>query len=132
MPESIKHYELVKELINEARTEVPQGNWKMILTDSSESSNLPPKTSEGFRPDIYYNFDNLLVIGEAKTSNDIDRQHSRSQYESYLKECSRFNGVAIFILAVPILDGASANNILQKIRKKYPGDYRISIRRCLC
>lgn len=69
----------------------------------------------------------MLIIGEAKTSNDIERLHSRLQYESYIQKCSTFPGQAMFIIAVPWMDRAAAHNIIRKICKKYPGRYTVRI-----
>ena len=128
MSESIQHHQLVQVLKNEVKSIVPPECWGLVQIDSPDSLNLPPKTVEGYRPDIYYQFDKLLVIGEAKTSNDVERQHSRAQYESYLKECAIFSGQAILIVAVPLLEQASANNILRNLKKKHPGKYQIIVK----
>ena len=67
----------------------------------------------------------VMFIGEAKTSDDILREHSINQYYSYLKKCSLNQGHATFVLAVPLEDRARANNILGKIKKEIPGDYEV-------
>ena len=97
---------------------MPSDKW-LIQIDSPDSTNYPPKTAEGYRSDVYFQFENLLVIGEAKTSNDVENKRSRAQYASYLKECSRFHGQAFFIMVVPLLEQSSANNILKNLKKKF-------------
>jgi hypothetical protein len=88
---------------------------------------IPAKTIEGYRPDIYYFFEDLLIIGEAKTADDVERQHSRAQYEAYMKECANFHGKAVLIIAVPWMEHAAANNIVRNLKKKIPGSYTIKI-----
>ena len=127
MSESAQHQQLVRIIIDDIINEVGSGNTALIATDAVDGFALPPLTSEGFRPDVYYLLNNRLIIGEAKTSDDIDRLHSRSQYESYIKKCSLFQGNATFILAVPWMDHATANNIVRKISKQYPGNYTFKI-----
>ena len=127
MSESAQHQQLVRTIIDDIINEVGSGNTALIATDAVDGFALPPLTSEGFRPDVYYLLNNRLIIGEAKTSDDIDRLHSRSQYESYIKKCSLFQGNATFILAVPWMDHATANNIVRKISKQYPGNYTFKI-----
>ena len=127
MSESAQHQQLVRTIIDDIINEVGSGNTALIATDAVDGFALPPLTSEGFRPDVYYLLNNRLIIGEAKTSDDIDRLHSRSQYESYIKKCSLFQGDATFILAVPWMDHATANNIVRKISKQYPGNYTFKI-----
>ena len=68
-----------------------------------------------------------MVIGEAKTSDDIERLHSRQQYESYVLKCALFDGEAVFLVAVPWIDRATIHNILRLLRKKYPGNYHVRI-----
>ena len=127
MSESLQHQQLIKLIIDTAISIVGKDNAALIATDAVDGYALPPLTSEGFRPDVHYCYRNILIIGEAKTSADIDRLHSRSQYESYIKKCSLFQGAATFILATPWMDHATAHNIIRKIRKQYPGNYSVKI-----
>ena len=88
---------------------------------------LSPLTAEGFRPDVYYQYGDTLIIGEAKTSDDVGRLHSLQQYDSYIRKCSLFEGKAYFIAAVYWADKAQLHNILRREKMKYPGDYIITI-----
>lgn len=127
MSESAQHQQLVKLIIDDVVNDVGSAHTALIATDAVDGFALPPLTSEGFRPDVYYLFGDRMIIGEAKTSDDIDRLHSRRQYESYIKKCSLFQGNAAFILAVPWMDHATAHNIIRKIKKQYPGSYTVKI-----
>ena len=127
MSESLQHQQLVKQIIDEAISIVGIKNRSLIASDAVDGFSLPPLTSEGFRPDVYYCYENMLIIGEAKTSSDIERLHSREQYKSYIRKCSLYPGEAILIVAVPWTDHATMHNILIKIIKKHPGQYSIKI-----
>ena len=127
MSESAQHQQLVNLIIADVINEVGSSHSALIATDAVDGFALPPLTSEGFRPDVYYLYNDRMIIGEAKTSEDIDRLHSRSQYESYIKKCSLFQGSATFILATPWMDHATAHNIIRKIEKQYPGNYSVKI-----
>lgn len=127
MSESLQHQQLVKLIIETTISMVGKDNTALIATDAVDGYVLPPLTSEGFRPDVYYCYQDVLIIGEAKTSADIERLHSREQYESYIKKCSLFSGNATFLIAVPWTDHASINNIIKKICKRYPSNYNIKI-----
>jgi hypothetical protein len=127
MSESAQHLQLVNLLISKVKKMVPKDHWCIICSDSFGAVCLPPQTEEGYRPDVYYYFEELLIIGEAKTSDDVERIHSRAQYEAYIKKCSIFKGMAWFFVAVPWTERATAFNILQKLRKKYPGNYKICV-----
>jgi len=127
MSESIAHIKLVKDLKKMVMDVIPSDNWCLIQEDTPESLNLPPLIEERFRPDIYYQFENLLVIGEAKTGYDVSRKHSRAQYDSYLRECAKFSGNAFLFLSVPWLEEAEASNIIRLLKKKHPGEYSTRI-----
>lgn len=127
MSESLQHQQLVKLIIDTAISIVGKDNAALVATDAVDGYALPPLTSEGFRPDVHYCYRNILIIGEAKTSSDVERLHSRAQYESYIKKCALFPGEAILFIAVPWMDHATANNIVKKIAKRYPGNYKIKI-----
>lgn len=127
MSESAQHLQLVNLIIDEVVSMVGETNHYFIMSDATDNHALSPLTEEGYRPDVYYQHQNCLIIGEAKTSDDIARIHSKMQYESYLKKCSLFNGKAIFLVAVPWMDHAAIYNILRKLRQKYPGTYKIQI-----
>ncbi len=127
MSESAQHIALVNLLLEHVKIMVGPDNSCFITSDCADGFPLSPQTTEGFRPDIYYEFQSTLIIGEAKTSNDVERIHSKMQYESYIKKCALFSGDAYFIAAVHWMDRAAMNNILKRIKKQYPGDYKIII-----
>ena len=121
MSESLQHQQLVKLIIDTTISIIGKDN------SAFDGYALPLLTSEGFRPDVHYCYQDKLIIGEAKTSSDIERLHSREQYESYIKKCALFQGEAILLIAVPWTDHATINNIVKKLAKRYPGNYRIEI-----
>ena len=82
MSESLQHQQLVKLIIDTTISIVGKDNTALIATDAVDGYTLPPLTSEGFRPDVYYCYQDMLILGEAKTSSDIERLHSREQRQS--------------------------------------------------
>lgn len=127
MSESVQHRQLVHLIINKVNAIVGSDNRRFICSDSVDGFALSPLMIEGYRPDVFYQYSDLLIIGEAKTSNDIERLHSKQQYESYIRKCSLFYGQAMFMLAVPWMDHAAAYNIVEKIHRRYPGEYSCQI-----
>lgn len=117
MSESKKHMDLVRRL-KEYIEKLPNIENGLIQSDLPETSEKPILTTEGFRPDIYYEYLDTMVIGEAKTTFDFERQHSLEQYESYLRRCSLYWGKATFILAVPWMEYTSAKNLIRRIKKR--------------
>lgn len=90
----------------------------LFSMDNGDSANVPLQVGDGHRPDFMYEWDGVLVIGEAKTPFDLERRHSISQYRSYLRCCEQFEGEAYFILSTCWEYEATAKNLLKKIRKE--------------
>lgn len=86
-----------------------------IACDIFEYNNTPRKMPEGYFPDLFYEYKNNLIIGEAKTELDFDREHSINQYKSYLNYCDNYSGNSIFILAVPWNIFVSAKRLLKRL-----------------
>lgn len=127
MSESAQHLQLVNLIIDEVVSMVGKTNRCFIMSDVADGYALSPLMEEGYRPDVYYQYHNILLIGEAKTGDDVARMHSKLQYESYLKKCSLFRGKAVFLVAVPWTEHATIHNILRKLQQKYPGTYEVRI-----
>ena len=127
MSESAKHQRLVRMIVERIEDMVGNEFTSFICSDLGNGAIVPPVTNEGYRPDAYYQYEQVMIIGEAKTTEDIERKHSILQYESYLRKCSLFTGEATLVVAVPWMDHARINNILTTLQKKYPGKYSIII-----
>ena len=125
MSESEQHQRLVKMIIDDIVQIVGKDQSCFIESDVQDGRPLPQLTQEGFRPDVTFQYKDMLIIGEAKTSNDVDTIHSRMQYESYIHKCSLFQGKAILIIAVPWTEYATVYNIINRIKKQYVGTYSI-------
>lgn len=127
MGESRKHKILVEYVFRFIKESIGEEWDCFIETDMNDERPLPQLTMEGYRPDVFFEYDGVMFIGEAKTSDDILKEHSINQYCSYLKKCSLSKGDATFVLAVPLEDCARANNILVKIKKDVPGEYAVKV-----
>ena len=127
MSESSTHQKLVELIIEYIGDKVGQDYVCFIESDMSDGRPLPELTDEGYRPDVSYEYNGQMIIGEAKTSDDVSREHSLLQYASYLRKCSLYNGKAEYVMAVPWTEQAEANNVVKRIKNQYPGDYEIKI-----
>lgn len=119
MPESSKHMMFVEKLFIEAQKIIPNEYHVLIYSDKPESTEKPPRTKNGFVPDLFYSHKGILIIGEAKTAEDVEREHSLSQYESYFEEALKFEGKAILLFASPWFTKNSLKNIVRSLYKKY-------------
>lgn len=125
MGESAQHQKLVRMIIDSIEEMVGNDQSCFIESDIADGRPLPHLTQEGFRPDVIFQYNDRLIIGEAKTSNDVDTIHSKQQYESYIRKCSLFQGNAMLIIAVPWTEYATIYNIISRIKKQYVGTYSI-------
>ncbi len=101
--ESNKHHSLVKKIYKYVST-LDYVEDKLIESDIFEVNGNVTRTPEGFVPDLFYNHNNTFIIGEAKTDEDFEREHSLLQYKSYfnlLKEKSNNGYNCIFVIGVP-------------------------------
>lgn len=130
MPESAEHLSLVDHIIRYIDQEFSGTAGLVVLADLPRSSiqEKPPRVG-GYAPDVYA-IDvpcTLAIIGEAKTSDDLDCLHSRNQIRAFL-EFLRFKKQGILILAVPWQCVASARSMVKDIKRTLPIEIeRISI-----
>ena len=117
MPESIEHMKFVDRLINEAKKIVPHNFHVFIFVDKPDFRQVTYQTKDNFVPDLYYNYNGLLIIGEAKSSKDVSRFHSISQYESYYQEALNFSGRSILLFAIPWYAKGEIKNLIKKYNK---------------
>lgn len=62
-----------------------------MLIDLGEEGKTPPKVIDGFRADIYVQTPKYIIIGEAKTDEDIRNKHTVAQLVAYIKHVKTFN-----------------------------------------
>ena len=119
MPESLEHMNLVKRLEYVAHDIVPEPHHIFICSDTPDSNVKPERTSDNYAPDLMFKNANIMIIGEAKTGSDVDRQHSINQYESYMKDLNNFPGRKCIIFAVPWYSKNTIKNISKRLRAKF-------------
>ena len=115
--ESNVHHNLVKKT-NEFVSNQLNIKKSVIECDIFEISGNVSRMEEGYVPDLYYNYNELIIIGEAKTENDLERTHSLQQFESYIKHLDKYYKMrykAVLIVAVPWQASISAYRILKRM-----------------
>ncbi|SRR5258708_17220141 len=120
MPESVLHQALVGSIIAHIRSKYAGLEYVVALHDlpGAIGSEKPPKIG-AFRPDVYA-IDAPLsrtIIGEAKTQVDLETDHSRKQFEAFLRFL-RMRDNSVFILAVPWQAKIRGCALLQLIQKE--------------
>lgn len=118
--ESSIHNNLVKKIYNYVSS-YPNIEKKLIESDIFEVKGNITRMLEGYIPDVYYNYNNITIIGEAKTEKDLETVHSINQYKSYIRHLKIHadNGnECIFIIAIPWQASVSAYKIIKKLLSK--------------
>ena len=130
MSESVEHRILVEELSGWVLRELLENDRGYLRVDneSYRNSEYSKLIVNGFRPDVFafVNRSNLLVIGEAKTALDIDREHSVMQYRSYYDTCILNSGESYIVFAVPFACAPRLRNVLRNAA--ISGNERIKIK----
>ena len=69
MSESAQHLQLVNLIIDEVVGMIGETNKCFIMSDAADGYALSPLMGDGYRPDVYYQYQNKLIIGEAKQTH---------------------------------------------------------------
>ena len=88
-----------------------------IATDLGDASMLPPKSIDGFRADIYVNTAKYVIIGEAKTDDDIIKNHTFDQFASYVKDVKAQDKERHIIMSGSMAAYPTIRNFIRRFRK---------------
>lgn len=127
MSDSPQHLALVNSILALVRKDFPPTKF-VVLSDLPGSIDKPPRIN-GFVPDVFAEDapHTAVVIGEAKTVQDLQTAHSRLQIAAFLRFlAAQQNGV--FVLAVPWTAKATARKIVElELRELEPQHVRVVI-----
>ena len=125
MSESSKHIKLIKVIKQfvEENENIEKAFLRCDLIDEYKTEGL----INGYRPDLFYKYKEKIIIGEAKTKNDIDRKHSIEQYKSYLEYCSLNGENTKFIISVPWTETIYAKRILKNLKSQFNYNTKILV-----
>jgi hypothetical protein len=111
------HVNLVQELANWVNLNCQASERALMLLDLPETrQGSNPPIIGGFIPDLYIK-SNRLVIGEAKTAGDLDRQHTRDQLTEYIKYLNQRQD-SLLLIAVPWYCVPRAKSMVRNIVAK--------------
>ena len=71
-----------------------------------------PQIIGGSIPDVFYNDSNYIILGEAKTDNDIDQEHTQRQLNDYINEARTYDADRNIILCTSIMGFSRMKNII--------------------
>lgn len=116
MPESKAHMDFVRRMVEYASTQISMCEKVMIQADLPEYDGRTPKLIGGYYPDLYHKNSHCIIIGEAKTDNDIENSHTESQLECYIEEVRCYDLPRHIIICSSVLSFALIKNLI--LRKK--------------
>jgi hypothetical protein len=127
MSDSAQHLALVNSILALVKKDFPLTKF-VVLSDLPGSFDKPPRIN-GFVPDVFAEDAprTAVVIGEAKTVQDLQTNHSRLQIAAFLRFlAAQQNGV--FVLAVPWPAIATAQVIVDlELRELEPQHVKVVI-----
>lgn len=118
MGESQEHHNYVCEIYKYVQRYIVPEKKYCLKADLYECEK-PSLVYNSYVPDVMYRDKDILIIGEAKTIEDYNTEHSYKQYEAYMKECSLFPGESRIVIYVPWQLSFSASNHFKHLKEKY-------------
>jgi len=110
--ESLTHMSFVKKIADYVST-IPQDFTRNLLcVELPGEYNRCPQIIGGSIPDVFYNDSNYIILGEAKTDNDIDQEHTQRQLNDYINEARTYNADRNIILCTSIMGFSRMKNII--------------------
>lgn len=119
MAESHAHLTYVRHIVNFIPTIVTDFASALLCADLPESEHQTTTTISGFYPDVYYHSLTDMVIGEAKTDGDIEREHTDLQIDSYIKELQTFDARKHLIFSTSSYSFALFHNKLLRLKRQH-------------
>lgn len=117
MAESSTHMALVRRLVGYVQASMNSRQHLSVLHDLPGliGCDKPPRLGP-YRPDLYAADVPVttVIVGEAKTSKDLETVHSRLQLRAYLRHLALYPG-STMILAVPWSVRVRAENLLRLV-----------------
>lgn len=118
MAESFQHKNLVRKIVSYLDTIInicPD----LIEADLDDYNTRTTRVVGGYYPDVFYRDTEKIIIGEAKTENDLLTPHTEKQISSYISEVLLFPGHKHIIISVPFI---VADTLYNYINSKYDDD----------
>ena len=121
MSESSAHTLLVSKLLDWIQENInPKDDLSILVDSASSPPEARPPTIGGKVPDVYVKSvgsDRLVLIGEAKTSQDVETDHTKEQLRFYLEHLT-WQRSAILLIAVPWQKVRLAQSIVRLVQRE--------------
>ena len=129
--ESLSHMAFVKKIADYVSTIPEDFTRNLLCVELPGEYNRCPKIIGHSIPDVFYNDSNYIIIGEAKTDNDIDQEHTQRQLNDYISEVRTYDADRNIILCTSILGFSRMKNIIvTKKTKEQLSDIKFHVIDC--
>ena len=117
MAEKKEHADLRKIIKNWVKSNFGGYNLTIIDDDSGNPLGYSVPNIRGKKPDLYgHSFKHgIEIVGEAKTSNDINNKHTEKQLKAYIEHLNVYKNKGYLIVAVSLQDREEMINFIRKI-----------------
>ena len=129
--ESSTHMAFVKKIADYVSTIPEDFTRNLLCVELPGEFNRCPQIIGRSIPDVFYNDSNYIIIGEAKTDNDIDQEHTQRQLNDYISEVRTYDADRNIILCTSILGFSRMKNIIvTKKTKEQLSDIKFHVIDC--
>lgn len=110
--ESLTHMTFVKKIADYVSTIPEDFTLNLLCVELPGEYNRCPQIIGGSIPDVFYNDSNYIFLGEAKTDNDIDQEHTQRQLNDYINEARTYDADRNIVLCTSIMGFSRMKNII--------------------
>lgn len=129
--ESLTHMSFVKKIADYVSTIPIDFTRNLLCVELPGEYNRCPQIIGGSIPDVFYNDSNYIILGEAKTDNDIDQEHTQRQLNDYINEARTYDADRNIILCTSIMGFSRMKNIIvTKKMKEQLNDIKFHVIDC--
>ena len=129
--ESLTHMSFVKKIADYVSTIPEDFTRNYLCVELPGEYNRCSQIIGGSIPDVFYNDSNYIILGEAKTDNDIDQEHTQRQLNDYITEVRTYDANRIIVLCTSIIGFSRMKNmIVSKKMKEQLNDIKFHVIDC--
>ena len=129
--ESLTHMSFAKKIADYVSTIPEDFTRNLLCVELPGEYNRCPQIIGRSIPDVFYNDSNYIILGEAKTDNDIDQEHTQRQLNDYINEVRTYNADRNIVLCTSIIGFSRMKNIIvTKKMKEHLDDIKFHVIDC--
>lgn len=118
--ESLTHMVFVKKIVDYVSTIPADFTRNLLCVELPGEYNRCPQIIGRSIPDVFYYDSNYIILGEAKTDNDINQEHTLRQLNDYINEVRTYSADRNIVLCTSVIGFSRMKNIIviKRMREK--------------